>query len=463
MTRPLPSGGAVAACLLGAAVVAGCGAKAPPLPPLIIEPARIAPLEVSRLDDVVYVEFEVPSSNSTGDVPADIVRVEVYALTTRPAEGEEEEFSEDWLEAATLIDSVPVRPPLPPGMDEESAESAGVEGEPAGEDEPAGKRKRSPASQGDEITVVERLVPEAFVPVTVGEEDEEEEDDDEGEDDELEEERRPVPFPNAAPPFPPPIIRSYVAFGVSSRGREGGASNLESIPLVETPGPPAAPAVEYTESRVSVSWEAPDTLRLPVQSDDYDFGDEEGVEPAEPPLESTPIVDWGEPSQYVVYDVADLGVVPAARPERLGSPRGTESHSDTDVAFGETRCYAVRVLDAVGELEIEGPESPATCVVLTDTFAPAAPTGVIAVADDDAISLVWNANSETDLAGYLVLRGTAPDATLQALTSEPVERTTYRDARLEPGQRYWYSVQAVDSAVPPNLSPPSEPIAETAR
>ena len=112
----------------------------------------------------------------------------------------------------------------------------------------------------------------------------------------------------------------------------------------------------------------------------------------------------------------------------------------------------------------EGPESPGDLRRADRHVRPrAAPTGVIAVADEDAISLVWNANSETDLAGYLVLRGTAPDATLQALTSEPVERTTYRDARLEPGQRYWYSVQAVDSAVPPNLSPPSEPIAETAR
>jgi hypothetical protein len=170
-----------------------------------------------------------------------------------------------------------------------------------------------------------------------------------------------------------------VAFGVSSRGREGSPSSIVPVPLVDPPGPPAAPAVEYTESSVSVTWEAPDTLRLPIQSDDYDLGDdEEGAEPAEPPLESTPIIEWGEPSQYVVYDVAGLGVTPAARPERLGSPRSTESHSDSDIAFGETRCYAVRVLDMVGDLEIEGPESPATCVVLTDTFAPAAPTGVIA-------------------------------------------------------------------------------------
>ncbi|MCE2514998.1 MAG: fibronectin type III domain-containing protein [Acidobacteria bacterium] len=460
MTRPLPPGRAVAAWLLGAAV-AGCGAKGPPLPPLIIEPDRIAPLEVSRLDDVVYVEFEVPLSNTTGDVPADIVRVEVYALTTQPAEGEEEEFSEDWLEAATLIDSIPVLPPLPPGM-EAAAEAAGAGNEPTGEDGPAGEGGRGPARQGDEITVVERLGAKAFVPVTVGEEDEAEEDEDA--DEEPEEEARPMALPMWPPPFPPPVIRTYVAFGVSSRDREGRPSSMESIPLVDPPGPPAAPVVEYAEASVRVTWEAPDTLRLPVQDPSYAVSDDPESEDTGPPLTSTPIVEWGEPSRYVVYDVAGLGTEPPpARPERLRPPGRTESYVDSDVVFGETRCYAVRVLDAVGELEIEGPESPASCVVLTDTFAPGAPTGLVAVADDGAVNLVWNANDESDLGGYLVLRASAPDATLQPLTPEPVERTRYRDAGVVPGQRYRYAVQAVDSAVPPNLSPPSPPIAESAR
>ncbi|MCY4076176.1 MAG: fibronectin type III domain-containing protein [Acidobacteria bacterium] len=453
MTRPHSAGRAVAAWLLGAAV-AGCGAKAPPLPPLIIAPERIRSMEVTRLDGLVYVEFEVPSSNTAGDGPADVVRVEVYALTTRPAEGEEEEFSEDWLEAATLVDTIVVRPPLLPGMEVEAAE---------GEGEPGAEGQAGPVSQGDEVTVVERLGAEAFVPVTVGEEEEEDEEEDE-EDAEDDEDARPLLMPYVGPPFPPPVIRSYVAFGVSSRGREGGPSSIESIPLVDAPGPPGPPAVEYTAASVRVTWEAPDTLRMPVQDPSYAVSDDPDAEPLGPPLSATPIIEWGEPSRYVVYDVAGLGAgLPFPRPERLRPPARTASYSDSDITFGETRCYAVRVLDAVGELEIEGPESPATCVVLTDTFAPAAPTGMVAVADDDAISLVWNANSESDLAGYRILRGTAPDATLQPLGLEPVERTTYRDARVVPGQRYWYAVQAVDAAVPPNLSPPSQRIAETAR
>lgn len=288
-------------------------------------------------------------------------------------------------------------------------------------------------------------------------EDDEEEDDDEGD-------ARRLSLPHVGPPLPPPVIRSYVAFGVSSRGREGGPSSIESIPLVDAPGPPGPPAVEYTAASVSVTWEAPATLRMPVQDPSYAVSDDPDAEPLGPPLTARPIIEWGEPSSYVVYDVAGLGSgMPFPRPERLRPPGRTESYFDSDITFGETRCYAVRVLDAVGELEIEGPESPATCVVLTDTFAPAAPTGMVAVADDDAISLVWNANSESDLAGYRILRATAPDATLQPLGLEPVERTTYRDARVEPGQRYWYAVQAVDTAVPPNLSPPSPRIAETAR
>lgn len=456
MTRPPSAGRAVAVWLLGAAV-AGCGAKAPPLPPLIIAPERIGRLEVTRLDDLVYVEFEVPSSDTTGDGPADVVRVEVYALTTQPAEGEEEEFGEDWLEAATLVDTIVVRPPLLAGMEVNAGD---------GEDEAGGEALAGPVSQGDEVTIVERLGAEAFVPVTVGEEQQEEEDDEEEDDDDEDREgdARPLLMPYVGPPFPPPLIRSYVAFGVSSRDREGEPSSIESIPLVDAPGPPGPPAVQYTEASVSVTWEPPDTLRMPVQDPSYAVSDDPDAEPLGPPLSATPIIEWGEPSRYVVYDVAGLGAgLPFPRPESLQPPGRTESYTDSDIAFGETRCYAVRVLDAVGDLEIEGPESPATCVVLTDTFAPAAPTGVVAVADDDAISLVWNANSESDLAGYRILRGTAPDATLQPLGLEPVERTTYRDVLVVPGQRYWYAVQAVDTAVPPNLSPPSERIAETAR
>jgi hypothetical protein len=74
------------------------------------------------------------------------------------------------------------------------------------------------------------------------------------------------------------------------------------------------------------------------------------------------------------------------------------------------------------------------------------------VAGDGVMNLGWDANTERDLAGYLVLRGEAPGATLQALTPAPIRETTYKDTTVKPGVRYTYAVVAVDTAMPPNTS-----------
>ena len=80
------------------------------------------------------------------------------------------------------------------------------------------------------------------------------------------------------------------------------------------------------------------------------------------------------------------------------------------------------------------------------------------------ISLIWDANTEKDLAGYLVLRGEGgPDAPLAAITPAPIRETSYRDTTVKPGVTYVYVVVAVDNATPPNTSPQSARVQETAR
>jgi hypothetical protein len=86
-----------------------------------------------------------------------------------------------------------------------------------------------------------------------------------------------------------------------------------------------------------------------------------------------------------------------------------------------------------------------------------------AVGSEGAVSLSWEPNEEEDLVGYLVLRGVAPGETLLPLTAEPVRESTYRDNTALPGVRYVYTVQAVDDAVPPNISLASETFDATAR
>lgn len=438
------------------ALLGACGARGAPRPPLIILPDSISAPEATRLGDRVYLEFDAPDSDTDGTAPGDIEWIEVYALTTQPTDlRPREEFSEDWLDAATLIAVLPVR--LPDDAPSAQPPGASSEPEPRLADMLDDVRNREAATgpvaffevvQGEAVTVVERLTPEAFVPVTVGDPDEEDEDEED------EEKERVLPMPLVSPPAPEPAIRSYVAFAVSSRNRPGEPSDLVDVPLVAPPPPPGPVQVSYDAGEIEIVWEEPPTFRLPVQAEE--------VEP--PILESTPVVEGQEPSEYVVYDLAGSGDPDVERPQRLDEPAPETSFTDGGMTFPETRCYTVRVLDYVGDdLEILGDASPATCVVLTDTFPPAAPTGVIAVVDTNGISLVWDDNGEEDLAGYVVLRGTPPDATLQPLTVEPLVETAFQDTGVTAGRRYVYQVLALDTAVPPNASPPSEPVTDVAR
>ena len=98
-----------------------------------------------------------------------------------------------------------------------------------------------------------------------------------------------------------------------------------------------------------------------------------------------------------------------------------------------------------------------------DTFPPAPPKRPDAVATAGQISLIWDPNTEKDLAGYIVLRGEDPAGPLQAITPSPIKETSYRDTTVTPGTRYVYAIVAVDNATPPNSSKPSPHVEETAR
>jgi fibronectin type 3 domain-containing protein len=132
-------------------------------------------------------------------------------------------------------------------------------------------------------------------------------------------------------------------------------------------------------------------------------------------------------------------------------------------AFGAERCFEIRPVDQVFGMAVIGPASPRTCVTPKDTFPPAAPKNLAAIAGAGVINLIWDPNTESDLAGYLVLRGEAPGDTLQPVTKEPITTTSYRDEDVRVGTRYVYAVVAVDRATPSNASPQSNRAEETAR
>jgi fibronectin type 3 domain-containing protein len=96
-----------------------------------------------------------------------------------------------------------------------------------------------------------------------------------------------------------------------------------------------------------------------------------------------------------------------------------------------------------------------------DTFAPVAPISLKAVGSEGAISLIWDANTEADLAGYLVMRATLPGGEFTPVTPDPIKETTFNDTTVTKGVRYVYVVVAVDTAK--NVSARSNQVEESAR
>ena len=500
-----------------AAVLVSCafGIRGRPLPPLIILPAVVSDLSAVRLGDEVHLEFTVPEANDDGSRPPDIERVDIYAVTTLPVDNEPLVL-DAWIEDAEPVFTFDIVVPVEPELageddtDVHAVEAVAEEGTYAPGDLITAVEPLTPELV--EAVEIER------------EDEEEEEDEDaESEAAALEAAaRQPPPAPLLSPPLPRAPRRTYVAVAVSRRNRQSAVFAAPPVPVDPAPDPPGPPVLTYTETSIDIEWTPPDTARLPVQqslpaADETEdsagadtaaavegagqdapdepaaaesVAEETGADESEPAatppvLQSTTLLPPQTPSRYDVYDVTPAP--PAADDAEGGEPDAEDvedgdgaddggilrplteqplaatSHTGVEAMLGGERCFAVRTVDEVDpvdRLQVRSAASETVCVQLQDVFPPAAPTGLVAVSGAGAISLTWNANAEADFAGYIVLRGSGPEAELEALTAEPITVTNYRDAAVEAGVDYVYAIQAVDGADPPNLSEASEQVAE---
>lgn len=449
--------------------VVACGKKGPPLAPLRLVPASVGEASVRHLGQDVFMAFTIPDSNSDASTPADIGRVEVYGLTAAPLPPNASPLTdEEFREVATLLAVLDLRPPTAPAEapEDDAAEAGGAVTPPP---EPV-DQAAAPYEQGQLVGVFERLTAEVMVPVDLTEVREELA---ESEADEPEAEvpvMSPLLGPLIAPVLEPPLRRVYVAVGVTRGGRRSPLQPKLPAVLVDPPHPTSYPNVRYTNDVVTITWVPARGARRPVQGPSSPQplptmpAPTAEVPVAPVPLSTTSIRASLEPTRYNVYEV--LPPVPdvIAAPVPLNpTPIDGREFQDLRVEFGVERCYVVRTIDLVDERPIESDASPETCVTFVDTFAPAAPINLAAVGSAGTINLIWDASTEADLAGYLVLRGEVPGETLQPLTSEAIQETTYRDTAITAGVTYVYAVVAVDTATPPNASAPSNRVQETPR
>ncbi len=131
---------------------------------------------------------------------------------------------------------------------------------------------------------------------------------------------------------------------------------------------------------------------------------------------------------------------------------------DRTVVFGQTYEYSARRVETVlldgHTLELLGQQSAPVTVETRDEFPPAVPKDLAAAADSGshAIDLSWTADSEPDLAGYIVYRhivrsdGITTDLLQRVSGPAPLTAPAFHDTQVQPGMKYAYSVAAVDQS-----------------
>ena len=447
-------------------IAIACGKKGPPLAPLRPTPAIVGDVAATRVAETVQVRFTLPSSNADGSAPADLARVDVYGVTGRPVGPLDRALTTREIETLLpMVGRVEVQPP--PVAEEEGDGTKREQGEepapaPAA---PADTRPVQGAVVGVEETLTEALRTERFehpsaarvakllaaagealddtpVPSTDGS-------------------GRPLLWPQPAMQE----ARHYIVVPYSTRGLAGPPSTPLAVPLSPAPPAPPAPTVTHDASAFTLTWTTPPGVQLPIQIAVTDAAYKEGVAAGKEDvlLPARPLVTYGTPHTYRVYEVAAPGAADPPPPTPVSTaPIESTIFIDPRITFGVPRCYALRTVETRGAISIESPLSPPTCLTAIDSYPPPAPTGLVAVGSGGGVSLIWEPVTAPDLAGYLVLRGVEGEA-LKPITESPVTETTYRDTTAQAGVVYIYAVVAVDRATPANASPESNRVRESAR
>lgn len=389
----------VFACGLVMIAAAGCGSKGPPLPPLRPVPGLPTELALSRVGGRVTLRVVAPSVSSEPATPLSISSIEVYARTLPM--GSESPTREQLLTKEYRVATIPIRPPAPldkSGSPIPPSPTAPPDVRPGpGELVVWSETIPTAAARPLELTRAQQARADARRTVWM-----------------------PIPPTGISAPwfrFPPPT-RYYVVVGVSARGRQGMPSAIAAVPFDTSPDAPASLNITWTESELKVQWTTP-TPNAPVH----------------------------------VFETTRDG---AEKPAPVQDQPITSGAWSTPVVFGVEKCFVVRGVRRRGAVTTGSATFGPTCETPKDTFGPAAPINLAPVLGTETVTLVWDAVSAADLAGYIVLRATGASETLQELTPKPIAALQFADTTVRAGQRYIYYVVAVDTAG--NRGPRSAPV-----
>ena len=229
---------------------------------------------------------------------------------------------------------------------------------------------------------------------------------------------------------------TYAVEEMNTHGRSAGLSNQVPIPVAPTLAAPSELSAEVSGEGVRISWIGSAPAAVP-QGITYRYQ-----------IERKPI---GGPAYIVVGDVA-----PSAQGSYLDKTFGWEQKY-------EYRITTLTEVDSHGiSTGVEGEDSKPVEVFTRDIYPPAQPAGLQAVfssvGQKPFIDLTWAPNIEGDLAGYNLFRQ-SQGKPLEKLNQKLVQVPSFRDENVKPGEKYNYSVSAVD--LRGNESPRSAVASET--
>ncbi len=250
----------------------------------------------------------------------------------------------------------------------------------------------------------------------------------------------------------------YQIAGLSPHGRVGGESNAAATLAGEAPPAITNLAVRTVEQGVVLHWQPVNSMATAIEIQRTLLT---------PPVESKVKTPSGltSPSEPSVQKLRVAIIQKKSDPGRA---------LDSSVIFGRKYQYVViRAAELkVAKQTLCADSLPRAPVVIEtrDILPPGVPTGLAAVPISAAmnggqpeIDLSWSANTDPDLAQYLVFRRKVGNPTVSATTrmqqiapanaSAPIVAPAFRDMNVQPGRRYAYSIVAVDAAG--NRSQPS--------
>jgi len=115
---------------------------------------------------------------------------------------------------------------------------------------------------------------------------------------------------------------------------------------------------------------------------------------------------------------------------------------DATTEYGKKYFYVIQAVQKTGNRDAESELSETREATPADTFPPAVPAGLNAIAGTQNIELVWDRNTEPDLAGYRLYRAIG-DGNLEKI-ADIADSPSYSDRKVESGKRHRYAVSAVD-------------------